>query len=87
MCGGKNKCKGPKEWDWALGTSPLQLICKDGYSGLTLGLLIQRPEVKEKDLDGKKIELTRKMEVERLYWYLLGQLRELFTVQGYKLLC
>lgn len=50
-----------------MGTSPLQLICKDGYSGLTLGLLIQRPEVKEKDLDGKKIELIRKMEVERLY--------------------
>ena len=83
---GKNKRKGPKEWDWALGTSPLQLICRYGYNGLTRGLLIQGAKVKEKDPNGKKIKLIRKIEVKRLYWYLLGQPSELFIVQGYKLL-
>jgi len=64
---GKNKRKGQKKKDWALGTSPLQLICKDGYNGPTHGLLIQTAEAEEKYLDGKKIKLTRKMEVKRLY--------------------
>jgi len=50
-----------------LGRSPLQVICRDGYSGLTHGLLIQRVEVKEKDPYGKKIEPIRKMKVKRLY--------------------
>ena len=50
-----------------MGASPLKLIFRDGYGGPTHGLLIEMVEVREKDRDEKKWELTCENNVKRVY--------------------
>lgn len=47
--------------------SPLKLIFWDGYGGPTHGLLIQMVEVREKDPNEKKWDMTCENDVKRVY--------------------
>lgn len=64
----KNKCKGPKGKDWALGTSSLQHY-RDRYSRPTHGFLVKMAKIREKNWKETRTnkQKKKKEEVKRLY--------------------